>query len=658
MPGVSGGPRARVAALATILLLAGCGADAPPQEAKPETLRIGLTGRPSSLDPHLQSENVAQSVSGNIYEALVGFDSDMRLQPQLAETWDNPSDRVWRFTLRPDVRFHDGRPLTIDHVIASLQRAMSHPESRQGGSLVAVSEIRRLDDRSLELVTSKPYPILLNRLAFIGIVPADAPQRIETPVGTGPYRFVSWDDDRIHLTAFDGHWGQDELIPKVEYVFISDGEDRARALIDGGIDLADEIPVASLPDLEQKPDLKIVSFAGLSVDYLHLDPSVPPFDDVRVREAVHWALARQGMVDALHSGHAEPAGQMVSQNVFGHHPELEASAQDVEKAKELLSAAGYPDGIDLELDVRQGRPVEPLLEALAQAGIRAKVVTRPWDETYSRLIERRASFYYGSWVCTSGDAGDSLDRKFHTRDAYLGYGDANHAGYSNPELDRLIETSNTVLDLKERQSLLQRALEMALLEVEPGDRFQQHARIGMLRIGKDFGRGTGFHDLAVLHHTDPVSNAPHDAQVMGDEQQTHVFRPLQLAQKLEDLRLDRHVERGGRLVRDQNVGPVGQRHGDHHALALPAGKLVRPGAQPAFGVADADLGQQFDDPLPRGIARQPLVQGEALGKLALDGVERVQRGHRLLEDEADVVAAHLSQHLVAGPDHLVGLVEH
>ena len=451
---------ATVAAAACLTAL-GCAPSSEPEAPKPDSLRIGLPGIPSSLDPHLQSENVAQTVSGNIFETLVTFDSDMRLRPQLAETWDNPSDRVWRFSLRSGITFHDGRPLTVNDVIASLQRAMDHPDSRQAGSLVAVEEIRRVDDRDIELVTSKPYPILLNRLAFLSIVPADAPQRIEVPVGTGPYRFVDWEGDRIRLAAVEDHWRLQDLIPNVEYVSVSDGGERADGLLAGELDLIDEVDVADISRLEAEPGLTVSSFVGLSVEYMHMDPSVSPFDDARVREAVHWAVDRQGMVDALHAGHAVPAGQMVSQNVFGHHPDLEPAAQDLDRARRLLAEAGYEDGLDLELDVREGREIGPLLEALAEAGIRAHVTRRPWDETYKRITDRRAHFYYGAWVSTSGDAGDALDRKFHTRDKYLGYGDANHAGYSNPELDRLIEKSNTVLDLRERQALLQEALQLA-----------------------------------------------------------------------------------------------------------------------------------------------------------------------------------------------------
>jgi hypothetical protein len=131
---------------------------------------------------------------------------------------------------------------------------------------------------------------------------------------------------------------------------------------------------------------------------------------------------------------------------------------------------------------------------------------------------------------------------------------------------------------------------------------------------------------------------------------------LELGQKVQDLRLDRDVERRRGLVGDQEVRPVGERHGDHHPLPLPAGKLVRIGAEPRLGVLDADLVQQLEDAVARRLPRQALVDQQAFGQLLFQRVERVERRHRLLEDEADAVAADLAQRRLRSPHHLVAHV--
>jgi hypothetical protein len=165
----------------------------------------------------------------------------------------------------------------------------------------------------------------------------------------------------------------------------------------------------------------------------------------------------------------------------------------------------------------------------------------------------------------------------------------------------------------------------------------------MLRLREHLLHRTLLDDLAVVHDTDHVGDAPHDAEVVGDEQQAHAEPLADVGQQLEDLRLHRHVERGGRLVGDQEVRLVRQRHRDHHALALAAGELVRVGAEPRGGIADADLGQELDDAFARGGPTHAAVQHQDLADLPLDRVQRIERGHRLLEDDRDVVAAELAQ---------------
>ncbi len=164
--------------------------------------------------------------------------------------------------------------------------------------------------------------------------------------------------------------------------------------------------------------------------------------------------------------------------------------------------------------------------------------------------------------------------------------------------------------------------------------------IGVLRAREEFGDRALLDDLARGHHADALGDLPHDAEVVGDEQHRHAQAPLQLFEKLEDLRLHGDVERGGRLVGDEQVGLVGERHGDHHPLALAAGKLVRIGGETRRRIGDADFVEQLDHALACGHFEQPAMHREHLADLPLDRVQRIERGHRLLEDHRDLVAAH------------------
>ncbi len=171
-------------------------------------------------------------------------------------------------------------------------------------------------------------------------------------------------------------------------------------------------------------------------------------------------------------------------------------------------------------------------------------------------------------------------------------------------------------------------------------RRQQLLGIAVLRLGEDVLGGAFLDDLAALHDVDALGHLADDAEVVGDEQQRHAHLALQLLQQLEDLRLDRHVERGGRLIGDQQVRLVGERHGDHDALALAARQLMRKRVETLFRLADADLVQQLQHARTHGLLVHAPVHAQHLAHLPLDGVQRVERRHRLLEDHRDAVAAH------------------
>ncbi len=177
---------------------------------------------------------------------------------------------------------------------------------------------------------------------------------------------------------------------------------------------------------------------------------------------------------------------------------------------------------------------------------------------------------------------------------------------------------------------------------------QQLPGVFVLRVGEDLTRRSGLDDLALGHDADPVGDLAHDAEVMRDEQHRHADLAFEPGQQLQDLRLHGDVQRRRRLVGDQKLGFVGQRHGDHDALALPAGELVRIGVEPLFRVTDADLLEEFQRPRPRRLLAHAAMQLQDFHHLLRDRVQRVERGHRLLEDHGDLVAAHLPQLLLVG----------
>ena len=184
---------------------------------------------------------------------------------------------------------------------------------------------------------------------------------------------------------------------------------------------------------------------------------------------------------------------------------------------------------------------------------------------------------------------------------------------------------------------------------------QQALRVGVAGALENIVPAAALDDFAFGHHADAVGHLAHDGEIVGDEHERHVALGLEALQQVEDLGLDCHIERGGRLVGDQQVRLVGERHGDHHPLALAAGKLVRIAVEPLFGVPQADLAQELQGLRPRPLAREALVQEQRLAHLPGDRVQRVQRGHRLLEDHGDAVAAHPAHDILARAHELLAV---
>jgi peptide/nickel transport system substrate-binding protein len=429
---------------------------------------LGLHSGPLTLDPYRHDEVVTRSFLGHVYEGLVGFDAEMALVPLLARHWESPDDLTWRFGLRPGVRFHDGRELTSHDVVASFERARALADDRVSGYLVAVASVRALDALTVELVTVKPYPILLNKLASLVILPAGiGDEPITHPVGTGPYRFVGGaaGGGRWQLEANPDYWRGPPVFRRLEIHAVADGEERVARVLAGELDLVHEVPASAAASLAGDRDVRLVSRPSLTVTYLHLAADRPPFADPRVRRAVSLAIDRAAFVANDFGGFGAPLGQLVTPNVFGHLRHLVPPPRDLASSRSLLAAAGVKTPLSFELELRAGRPYRTLVRQLEEAGFAVRPVVRPWGEMYQRLLAGEVTAYLGGWSCLSGDASDLFDAVLHSRAATGGYGTNNFSRYANPELDLLIAASSSAWRMAERADLLAQAMELAVSDV-------------------------------------------------------------------------------------------------------------------------------------------------------------------------------------------------
>jgi peptide/nickel transport system substrate-binding protein len=454
-----------LAALLPLLLIAldGCRHHGAAPSRRP--LRIATYSGPLSLDPHEKNEAATFSLLSNVYDTLVAFDAQLRVKPALAASWENPNDLTWRFRIRPGVHFHDGRLLTADDVVASLERVRHHPRSGAANYLVTVDKVRKLDDATVEITTLRPSPVLLNKLTFVFIVPRDAPEEIRQPIGTGPYRLLSATDKAVRFAAYGQSWHGAAPEPDVEFLVVPDALQRVEMLERGEVDVVQEVEPDLAARVEKAAGCRLLASEGLSVEYLHVRVDAPPFSDLRVRQALMVALDRDALVRDHLRGHGLPIAQMVGRQVFGYAPDLQPPRRDVARARQLLAAAGVQPGFAIDLEFRAGRGANEVARQLADVGLLVRPVPRPWGEMYKRLQEGKVLFYLGAYLAGSADASDVFDSKVHSRGA-MGYGDTNYNGFSDPVLDRMIDDSATTMDMLQRRAQLQ-AVMRRLMESLP-----------------------------------------------------------------------------------------------------------------------------------------------------------------------------------------------
>jgi peptide/nickel transport system substrate-binding protein len=426
------------------------------ERAPPPSLRLSTPYVVDSLDPHGRDLLAQLAVAAHFYDGLVRADTELRITPALAERWITPEPTKWVFHLRPGVRFHDGRPLEAADVVATFERLRRDPALQVGGYASDVESVTAPSPSVVEIRTRRPTGMLLSRLARIAIVPRDAgPELRERPRGTGPYRLVGREPDRLRLERFAEHWGPPPNAASVE-LLLGRGETAWRDVLEGRSDAAACGTRECIAAANERPDVRVVPHAGISLRYLGFDVAseASPFRDRRLRQAVSLAVDRAALVRHL-GGAALAANQLVPPAIFGFDPRLPPSRHAPDEARALVDAVA-PGGLDVELSVRSvvGQAAEPLRAMLAAAGIRVRPV--PYGEReFFDLVTRRPTLYLSRYGCDTGDAADVLNAGIHSGEPAQRLGTANTGGYRDPAIDRAIEDSATILEPGARVRRLQ-----------------------------------------------------------------------------------------------------------------------------------------------------------------------------------------------------------
>ena len=475
----------RMFAAAAALLAVGLSAHAT-------LFRWANDGDIASLDPYARQEIFQLSFAANVYEPLVRRDRDLKIEPALAESWEQVSPTVWRFRLRPNVRFQGGEPLTADDVVFSLERARASQLSVQ---VASISQIRALEPLVVEIETAQPNPILLDDLTTWTIMSrswaeannaarvADASKREENFAtrhanGTGPFVVASREADRrTTLRSHAGWWDKPvHNLTEVRFDVIGNDATRVAALISGETDMLYTVPPQDVERLGRTANVKIVQRPELRTMFLGLDQSRPellksdvkgrnPFQDRRVREAMFLAIDADALHTRVMRGQSRTTGTVIAPGVRGYAADVDTRLPpDLARARALLAEAGYPNGFGVTLDCSNDRYVndEAICRAvaamLARINIRVTVAAQPRGRFFSQVLGPRyeTSFFLLGWTPPTYDVHNVLYGLFNTRGGTRGT--MNVGGYANPQIDALTDRIGTELDPAKRNALIHEAL--------------------------------------------------------------------------------------------------------------------------------------------------------------------------------------------------------
>lgn len=461
------------------LLLCACAWACARRAAVDEPYAISVPYDLDNLDPASRNRLSDFSLLANFYEPLVVTDADLSARPALAARWSNPDALTWVFELRPGVRFHDGMPLTADDVVWSFERLRREADLEMSGHVAGVSGVRALGERTVEVRTSAPVGILLNKLRFVLVVrKGEDGEALRRRVnGTGPYRLAAWEKGTaMTLARNEEYWGRRPSLGLVRIALNRSPADALSDFLEGRSRLVQSSARATEERLRREPGVELRRNSSVSVKFLYFDVAredssdVPggrnPFRDPRVRRAVSLAVDREELVRRL-SAPASPANQLVPSFIFGHDPSLPALRPDLAEARRLLAEAGWAGGFEARFPARGlfAEAAEVVAEMLSRVGVRARVEPLSEAEWFRAMAEGRFSMTISRFGCPTGDASDLFENALHSYRPERRAGLMNYCRYSSGDLDGLVDEAARTLDMARRKTLLLRATRLAMADL-------------------------------------------------------------------------------------------------------------------------------------------------------------------------------------------------
>ena len=434
---------------------------------------------PRSLDPALSTDVPTGRAVAYVFDGLTRFTPDAKVVPGLAKSWDVGADGItYTFHLRRGVKFHDGRAFSATNVVNSFQRVLD-PATKGGrgwplypikgaedyaaGKAKAISGMAAPDDSTVVITLKEPFSIFPKLLAMpvTSIVPdnpaADFGQK---PIGTGPWKFVEWrHDDYLRFAKnpdyFDGPPKTDSLMPRI----VPEASTATAEFEAGNVDVLN-VPDEAGKSWQVDPEKKklLTSAPALRFWYVAINNTRGPLKDVRVRQALNYAVDVSTTLSQVMAGRGAVANGVIPPILGGYDPNRKPYPHDVAKAKQLLAAAGHPNGIDVDLwaaTTDQSPRLSQTIQAnLAEAGIRAKIIQRDASSMREAARKGQTDLALKEWWADYPDAENFLYPLLHSKNKGVG---GNVSFYSNPKFDVLVDQAHREQDESKRNSLYTQA---------------------------------------------------------------------------------------------------------------------------------------------------------------------------------------------------------
>jgi len=435
---------------------------------------------PDSLDPQNTQSNPGEQVNRMMYDNLIRFNTKMQIEPALAESWTQSSDGLaWTFKLRKGVRFHDGTPFDAKAVKYFFDRVLGDEKPFKASLYTPfVQGAQVVDDGTVRVTLKQPFAAFLFRLAHSagGIISPAAHQKWGKdltlhPVGTGPFKFVEWvKGDRVVLERNEGYWGGRPRLDRVTVKTVREDSSRVLMLESGDADLIVNIPPEDIPRLRKDPRFAVESIPTARALYVVINMKKKPFDDLRVRQALNYAVNREAIVKSLFQGNAEAIPGIVAplQNGFAKLP---GYAYDPKKAKELLAQAGVP-ALKVKLWSPKGRYVkdfeltQAVQQDLAAVGVDAALNTMEWGAyltaTKTAPEQTDRELFLLGWSPSTGEAQWGTFPLLHSSQQ-APKGD-NRGFFASKALDDAIDKATTATSDQARLGALREAQQIIIKE--------------------------------------------------------------------------------------------------------------------------------------------------------------------------------------------------